>query len=69
MQISKLGYRKNEPYEIEAEKPTLLKELINSHINDLDYTKAELAKALKLNMAELQNMYFNEHSHIRIVKH
>jgi hypothetical protein len=70
MQMSKFGYRRQEPIEIALEHPSLLNELIEAHFNDLEYSEEELAKALKLNPDEFQEMYLNDnsHPHIKIVK-
>jgi Zn-dependent peptidase ImmA (M78 family)/transcriptional regulator with XRE-family HTH domain len=57
-QISFHGYRKNEPFEPQADNISLLKELINVHINDLHYSKDEVAKLMKLNKDELEHIYF-----------
>jgi Zn-dependent peptidase ImmA (M78 family)/transcriptional regulator with XRE-family HTH domain len=45
MLMSKLGYRENEPHEkeIPRETPSLLKSLIEMHLQDLGYTVGELA--------------------------
>jgi Zn-dependent peptidase ImmA (M78 family) len=48
MQISARGWRKNEPIEVPTEAPTLLAELIGTHLGDLGYTREELARLMYL---------------------
>lgn len=57
-QMSMLGYRKNEPIEVEFDKPSLLQEIIDTYINELDYSKDSLAQLLFLTNEELDERYF-----------
>lgn len=61
-QLSSIGYRQREPIELDPapEKPTLLAELIQTHRNDLGFTKEELGRLLALNAGELAKLYLND---------
>lgn len=59
-QFSKGGYRTTEPVPIQIEKPTLVTSLINLHLNELQYTVAELAFALAMEEWEFRQIYLNE---------
>ena len=58
-QMSSLGYRKKEPVDVPFDNPTLLGEVIQTYIDELGYTKQELADILFLSMQELEIIYFN----------
>jgi hypothetical protein len=57
MQLSQLGYRKIEPVEIAAENPSLLDELIEYHIRDLQYSEARLSAELHLLPFDFRRQY------------
>lgn len=59
MELSKKGFRKNEPVNLEhfRETPSTLQKLVKVHINELDYTEEELANITGLYVDELQEMY------------
>jgi Zn-dependent peptidase ImmA (M78 family)/transcriptional regulator with XRE-family HTH domain len=59
MQLSKAGYKTREPAELDIpiETPVLLKQLINIHLNDLNYSINELATILNLEEEELFGYY------------
>ncbi|MER9626074.1 XRE family transcriptional regulator [Mesorhizobium sp. M0296] len=57
IQMSKLGYRKNEPYEPPKEYPIKVNKLVDYHKNVLGYSDRELAKALYISEAEFERMY------------
>jgi Zn-dependent peptidase ImmA (M78 family)/transcriptional regulator with XRE-family HTH domain len=46
IQMSRLGYRKNEPVDLEPETPELLDALVAYHQNELGYSDAELNRTL-----------------------
>jgi Zn-dependent peptidase ImmA (M78 family)/transcriptional regulator with XRE-family HTH domain len=46
MEISRLGYRKQEPYPIAAEKAALYKEIFDYHRSDLGYAAPEMAELM-----------------------
>ncbi len=47
-EMGKMGYRYQEPYPIPLERPTLLKEIIDAHVNVLGYKVSEIAVSLGL---------------------
>jgi len=65
-QISSLGYRKKEPIFLTPEEPTLLREIINVHINELEYSTTELSELLHLNENEFFNTYMKK-SNLKII--
>ncbi|HUY79049.1 MAG TPA: XRE family transcriptional regulator, partial [Ktedonobacterales bacterium] len=58
-QMGSAGYRTQEPIELDVggEVPTLLRELVEAHLNDLDYSPADLAQLIPLNKDELWEVY------------
>ncbi len=67
-QISAKGYRKNEPIEIDREQPTLITEIIQAHISELDYTKEQLASMLCLLPSELEQYYLTDKPKLKIIR-
>lgn len=69
-QMSMLGYRTREPKELNfpAETPTLLNEIIEKYIEDLDYTKNEIASLLNINEDDLQDFYLKSASRLKIIR-
>lgn len=57
MQLSKAGYKTNEPIYIPPEEPTLLNEIIEIHRNELGYDPHELSDLMKLYEDEAQQKY------------
>jgi Zn-dependent peptidase ImmA (M78 family)/DNA-binding XRE family transcriptional regulator len=60
IEMSKLGYRKQEPNEPPKEHPKLLRQMISFHMKKLGYSVSEMAKLLHLKVAEFQQMYRDE---------
>lgn len=60
IEMSKLGYRKTEPFEPKKEFPKKLAKLIDYHLNVLGYSNVELAKALFISTPEFDRMYGSE---------
>lgn len=56
-QMAAKGYKKVEPVEIEPDRPTLLREIIETHTEDMGYEKSELAKILYISEEELDVNY------------
>lgn len=57
VQLSRSGYKKKEPdFDVMPEKPTIVKQLINVHLNDLGYTIEELAEFLCLSIEEVRSL-------------
>lgn len=59
-QMNALGYRKKEPVSVSREKPTLFQEVLSSHINNLGYSKEELANLLQFKLEKVDEWYFNQ---------
>lgn len=79
MEMSRLGYRKEEPVKLKAEKPKLLSRIINHHIESLGYSYEDIAKLTHLTIEEFRKMYElgssdddtapeDYRSHLRVIK-
>lgn len=55
--LSREGYRQNEPYPLQPEEPSLIKEIIESHLDDLEYTWDQLSDLLGPEPDELRALY------------
>ena len=68
--LSKLGWRKSEPQELEipSERPSLLRELIDVHFNELGYSLEELCEVLKIAPADFNKWYNNKATHLTLVR-
>ena len=64
-QISKAGYRKTEPVEVPRERPSLLTEVVELHLDDLDYDVEDVSRLLHLNVAEFVRLYLQGSSKLR----
>ncbi len=62
MQMAKAGYRTREPVELDVtgEQPRLLRELIETHVDELDYTEDDLGKILPLKPDKLHSWYLDD---------
>lgn len=56
-QMGRLGYRMQEPVPIPAESPTLLQELIDYHVKDLQFTEQRLSTELHLHWFDFRRQY------------
>jgi Zn-dependent peptidase ImmA (M78 family) len=68
MQMGQAGYRTHEPVEIDLEIPTLYREIIDLHLEDLSYTVDELCEVINMNKAEFEQIYFGKQQGLRLVK-
>lgn len=57
-QLSRLGYRKREPFPIPQEHPRLVKILLEKHKSELGYTDQELARLLKIRIEDFYTWYY-----------
>lgn len=65
--LSKSGYRMREPINITVQRPSLIQEIIASHVTDLKYSINELAEALSLYEDELVREYLDQPDGPRLV--
>lgn len=65
-QMSYLGYRKKEPVFIPVEKAQLIREIIDLHLDDLEYSKSELSKLLNITEKEFEKLYFHDNN-LRVI--
>lgn len=68
MQMASKGYRKQEPVLIPVEKSTLIKELIDLHFKELEYTKQEICKLLCLYEDDFDKYYNFGNIRLKIVR-
>lgn len=55
VQLSRAGYKKKEPdFDVFPDKPSIIKQLINIHLNDLGYSIEELAEYLSISVNEMK---------------
>jgi len=62
MQMSKAGFRKHEPPELNLpnEEPSTLKQLVHVYFEDMDYRIPEFAKLISLNQSEAKQYYIDQ---------
>lgn len=62
-EMSRAGYNRREPVELdpEDERPTLLYELVETHITELGYDESDLGSLVALNPNELWALYLQGH--------
>jgi Zn-dependent peptidase ImmA (M78 family)/DNA-binding XRE family transcriptional regulator len=65
-QISAAGYRTKEPVDIPKEQPTLFRELITTHLEELSYSIEDLGKLLHFN--HVNEWYLNKGSRLKILR-
>lgn len=61
-QMSKMGYRKREPEELDfaKEQPGIVKQLVDAHLDELEYSEEELADFLGLKFHEFSKKFLSE---------
>lgn len=64
-QISRAGYRKTEPVEVPRERPSLLTEIVELHLDDLGYGVEEVSRMLHLHVGEFVRLYLQGSSKLR----
>src|SRR5204863_9782367 len=68
IRLSKAGYKMREPeLGLIKNEPQLLNELLETHMNELKYSKNDLASMLKVNLNYLNNIYFGFHGAFKLV--
>ena len=70
-QMSALGYKTTEPVELTTpkENPSLINDIFDVHIKELNYSKEELSSLTSLYWSELENLLIQENkTHLRIIK-
>jgi Zn-dependent peptidase ImmA (M78 family)/DNA-binding XRE family transcriptional regulator len=68
MHMGRLGYKMKEPERFPSEIPSLLKEVIGAHMNDLGYSHAEMAKLLVVSENDFSSRFLETRVRLRIVK-
>ncbi len=69
-QMAANGYKLEEPVFFQKEKPFLLKNMIDIHLKELNYSEDELANIFHLHLHEFKRIYFepNPNSLFRVIK-
>lgn len=68
IQMGSLGYRRSEPVSTPIEKPGLIKEIVTAYVDDLGYSKEELASVLQVSAAELDRIYFGSSGKLKVLR-
>lgn len=68
MHMGKLGYRTEEPVPIPAEQPSLIRELVQFHLNDLQYSEAQLSDLLSFDPVECRSQYLFAGPGLRVIR-
>jgi Zn-dependent peptidase ImmA (M78 family) len=58
--MNALGFSRAEPVEIPPEVPTLMKELVEYHVNDLKYSLQDVAGAVRAEFDEFSRTYLSD---------
>ncbi|WP_421695401.1 helix-turn-helix domain-containing protein [Aestuariivirga sp.] len=64
---SKSGYSRGEPYPVEIERPSVLSQAVQYHLNQLAYSYEDLAKLLMMTPDEMAQTY-TEGPRLRLIK-
>jgi Zn-dependent peptidase ImmA (M78 family) len=67
-QMSSAGYKRTEPIAIAREQPSLMREILNIHQKNLGYSKEELAHILNITEEEINRLYYQNGSTLRILR-
>ena len=67
MQMGAHGYRSEEPIALPPEEPTLVRELIDIHRQELGYTEKQIADLLILHEREARSEYLRSERKLQIV--
>lgn len=68
-QISKAGYKMEEPIEVPFETPQTIYDIVDIHRNDLGFSIPELSEVVRVSEKEFKEKYLppNTNSHLRLV--
>lgn len=67
-QMSKHGYKINEPYPLPVEAPSTINEIINVYRNEYNYSTSELSKILHLSEEETHEKFLSDKRKLRIIR-
>lgn len=65
--MSRLGYRKIEPIQVDREDESLFSSILRIHLDELGYSESSLSETLAISTQELRRLYLNGKSGLRIV--
>jgi Zn-dependent peptidase ImmA (M78 family) len=65
-QLNKVGYRLDEPNPLEHEEPTVIKDILEVHQKDLEYSDREMSSLVNLHLHEFRNRYFPNQPRLRL---
>jgi Zn-dependent peptidase ImmA (M78 family)/DNA-binding XRE family transcriptional regulator len=66
-QMTHLGYKRVEPAKLDfpKEQPSILRQLIDAHLDELDYKESDLAEFLGLRFSEFEDQFLSDRLRIR----
>lgn len=62
IQMSAEGFRTKEPVIFSPEKPIVVRQIINAHIEEMDFSIEEIADIIDSSIEDFKNLYFQERS-------
>ncbi|MDN3580367.1 helix-turn-helix domain-containing protein [Mucilaginibacter flavus] len=65
-QFSAAGYRKNEPIDIQKERPIIFNEILDTYLQEWKYSNEDLKNLLKFN--QIDEWYFNKGIKLKLLK-
>jgi len=68
MLMGKAGYRTHEPIDIPFEKPSLYKEIIDIHLDELNFSAEELCDVICIHEDEFERIYSTNTKGLRLIK-
>ena len=72
MKMNSLGFMRREPVQLDLpyEEPTLLQEILDTHLNELNYTVPEMCKMLMIYEDDFRRWYLpnKKENHLKMVK-
>jgi Zn-dependent peptidase ImmA (M78 family)/DNA-binding XRE family transcriptional regulator len=69
IELSRMGYRKNEPMDVFIDSPLLMKQAYLLHKNDLNYSNEELASSFCLPIDVVERFFYPKKVKMRVSRH
>lgn len=66
-QMSILGYRKKEPVFIPVEKANLIREIVDLHINELEYSISDISELSNITEKEFSKLFLEDKGSLRLI--
>lgn len=65
--MSAMGLRTNEKTFVPQEQPSLLKEMLDAHVEELNYSLQELSKVFAIMEDEVRSMFFEQRAKLKVI--